>query len=216
MTFARQLTKKEKTALLRLEEFVRNAHANSDSHDYAHVLTVCKNAIKIAQNIRDPVDPFILTCGALLHDIGKSVPNYARIHGLFGGAIAEEFLDGQNFNQETILAVTRVVIRHTMSSFIPPETIEEKIVADSDLLDRFGVMGIVRGLVGKTDRSMGEIITYYYQKNGQDIDRFHFEYSKKIAQQKLEETRPFIEKIQQRLAERLDSIEDMFEKEKLI
>ena len=125
--FTRSLTEKEKTALLRLEDFVRNAHANSDSHDYAHVLTVCKNAINIAKSISEPVDPFILTCGTLLHDIGKSVPNYARIHGLFGGAIAEEFLDGQHFDQEIILAVTRVVIRHTRSSFIPPETTEEKI-----------------------------------------------------------------------------------------
>ncbi len=214
--FSRQLTEKEKIALLRLEEFVRNAHAKSDSHDYAHVLTVCNNAIQIAKNIPDPVDPFILACGTLLHDIGKSVPNYSHIHGLFGGAIAEEFLDGQHFNQETVLAVTRVVIRHTQSSFIPPETTEEKIAADSDLLDRFGVMGIVRGLVGKTNRSMGEIINYYYQKNGKDLNRFHFEYSKKIAQKKLEETKPFVEKIQKRLDERLDSIEDLFVKEKLI
>jgi hypothetical protein len=34
--------------------------------------------------------------------------------------------------------------------------------------------------------------------------------------QKLEETKPFVKKIQQRLDERLDSIEDIFEKEKLI
>ncbi len=214
--FTRTLTKKEKIAILRLEEFVITAHANSDSHDYAHVLTVCKNAISIAKSIPEPVDPFILICGTLLHDIGKSVPNYAHIHGLFGGAIAEEFLDGQHFDQETVLAVTRVVIRHTSTSFIPPETIEEKIAADSDLLDRFGIMGIVRGLVGKVNRSMAEIVNYYNEKNGNDLNRFHFEYSKNIALQKLEETKPFIEKIKKRLDERLDSIEDMFEREKLV
>ena len=214
--FSRQLTDKEKTALLRLEEFVRNAHANSDSHDYAHVLTVCNNAIQIAKTIPDPVDPFILTCGALLHDIGKSVNNYAHIHGLFGGAIAEEFLDGQHFDRETVLAVTRVVIRHTRTSFIPPETIEEKIVGDSDLLDRFGVMGIVRGLVGKVDRSMGEIVEYYRAKNKDDLNRFHFEFSRKIAEEKLEGTKPFLEKIQKRLDERLHSIEHMFTRENLV
>ena len=117
--FSRQLTEKEKIAILRLEEFVITAHANSDSHDYAHVLTVCKNAIRIAKSIPDPVDPFILICGTLLHDIGKSANHYAHIHGLFGGAIAEEFLDGQHFDQETVLAVTRVVIRHTRTIFHP-------------------------------------------------------------------------------------------------
>jgi uncharacterized protein len=212
----RQLIEKEKIALLRLEEFIRMAHAKSDSHDYAHVLTVCSNAIHIAKSIPDPVDPFILTCGALLHDIGKSVDNYSHIHGLFGGAIAEEFLDGQHFDQKTILAVTNVVIRHTRTSFIPPETMEEKIVADSDLLDRFGIMGIVRGLVGKTDRSMGDIVEYYREKNKNDMERFHFEFSRKIAEEKLEETRLFIGKIQERLDERLHSIKNMFEKENLI
>lgn len=212
----RQLIEKEKIAILRLEDFVRFAHAKSDSHDYSHILTVCSNSIYIAKSILDPVDPFILTCGALLHDIGKSVDNYAHIHGLFGGAIAEEFLDGQHFDQETVLAVTRVVIRHTRTSFIPPETIEEKIVADSDLLDRFGVMGIVRGLVGKAERSMGEIVEYYNKKNKEDLNRFHFEISKKIAEEKLEETKVFIEQIQQRLDERLHSIEHVFVRENLV
>ena len=77
-------------------------------------------------------------------------------------------------------------------------------------------MGIVRGLVGKVNRSMGEIVNYYSKKNGNDIDRFHFEYSKNLALEKLEETKPFIEKIKKRLDERLDSIEDMFVREKLV
>ena len=213
--FTRQLTEKEKTALLRLEEFVRFAHAKSDSHDYAHILTVCKNAIEIAKGIPDPVDPFILTCGTLLHDIGKSVNGYSHIHGLFGGSIAEEFLDGQHFDQETVLAVTRVVIRHTRTSFIPPETIEEKITSDSDMLDRYGIMGIVRGLMRK-ESSMDTIVNHYVEKWKEDINRFHFEYSKKLALKKMEEGKPFVEKIQQRLQERLDSVNGIFRKESLM
>jgi uncharacterized protein len=213
--FNRQLTDKEKTALLRLEEFVKFAHAKSDAHDYAHILSVCKNAIEIAKEIPDPVDPFILTCGAMLHDIGKSVNGYSHIHGLFGGSIAEEFLDGQHFDQETVLAVTRVVIRHTRTSFIPPETIEEKITADSDMLDRYGVMGIVRGLMRK-ESSMSEIINHYVAKWKEDINRFYFESSKKLALEKMEEGKPIVEIIQQRLAERLDSINGIFKKENLM
>lgn len=213
--FTRTLTDKEKTALLRLEDFVKFAHAKSDSHDYAHILTVCRNSIEIAKVIPDPVDPFILICGSMLHDIGKSVKGFSHIHGLFGGAIAEEFLDGQHFDQEIVLAVTRVVIRHTRTSFIPPETIEEKIAADSDMLDRYGVMGIVRGLMRK-DSSMSVIVNHYVEKWKEDINRFHFEYSKNLALKKMEEGRPFVEKIQQRLHERLDTIDGIFIKENLM
>ena len=122
MVFSRELTKKEKEIILQLEKFVRKAHAQSDSHDYAHVLTVCSNTIKIAKKIDDLVDPFISICGALLHDIGKTGDTYAHIHGLFGGSIAEEFLDSLLIENSITDAICRIVVRHTPTSMIPPET----------------------------------------------------------------------------------------------
>ncbi|MBN2157242.1 MAG: HD domain-containing protein [Candidatus Lokiarchaeota archaeon] len=214
--FSRQLTEMEKRSLLRLEDFVRSAHASNDSHDYSHILSVAHNAITIAKSIEDPVDPFILISGALLHDIGKSVDNFNNIHGLFGGSIAEEFLDGQNFPTEIVNAVTRVVIRHTHTSFIPPETTEEKICADSDMLDRFGVMGLVRGLVGRIHKSMDQIIDTYMNRWKNDLKFFHFDISKKIAEKKQEEIAPFLSIIRDRLDERMDSINNLFIKEKMI
>ncbi|MFW9944255.1 MAG: HD domain-containing protein, partial [Candidatus Sifarchaeia archaeon] len=85
MVFSRQLNSQEIQTLLTMQEFVKAAHAESDSHDYSHVLTVCRYAIQIAKNIEEKVDPFVTIAGSLLHDIGKTNRVFAHIHGLLGG-----------------------------------------------------------------------------------------------------------------------------------
>jgi putative nucleotidyltransferase with HDIG domain len=211
MVFVRKLTSEEKDILKRLEHFVRHAHAESDSHDYAHVLTVARYTAEIAYNIEEPIDPFVCIAGALLHDIGKTTPTYAHIHGLLGGALAEEFLDGLKLDPVKTEAICRVVIRHTMTSMIPPETPEEKVVADSDTLDRLGLMGLLRGFMGKTGESMDEIMNRYMDKRKHDFDKLHFEYSKTIGDKLQDELMEFIIKVEDRLKVRLASIEDIFE-----
>ena len=72
MVFSRELSDNEVQILNRMEDFARQAHKHSESHDYAHVLSVCRYAIEIAKNISDEVDPFNVIAAALLHDIGKN------------------------------------------------------------------------------------------------------------------------------------------------
>jgi HD superfamily phosphodiesterase len=211
MSFVRKLSNDEKAVLKRLEKFVKHAHAESDSHDYAHVLTVTKYAIDIALNIDEVIDPFVCIAGALLHDIGKTTPTYAHIHGLLGGALAEEFLDGLKLERDKTEAISRIVVRHTMTSMIPPETTEEKIVADADTLDRLGLMGLLRGFMGKTGESMDEIMNRYMNKRKHDFEKLHFEYSKQIGDTLQDELMEFMIKVEERLKFRLASIEDLLE-----
>jgi uncharacterized protein len=215
MVFIRHLSEEEKAILKRLEKFVRHAHGRSDSHDYAHVLTVANYSIDIALNIEEEIDPFICIAGALLHDIGKTTPTYAHIHGLLGGALAEEFLDGLKLDHTTTEAISRVVIRHTQTSMIPPETPEEMVVADADTLDRLGLMGLLRGFMGKTGESMDEIMNRYMSKRKHDFEKLHFEYSKKIGDSLQHELMEFMIKVEDRLKFRLASIIDLFENSQL-
>ncbi len=214
MVFSRQLTSAEKEIVLNLEQFVRKAHAHSDSHDYAHVLTVCKNAIRIAKKIPEEVDPFICICGALLHDIGKMTNTFTGIHGLFGSSIAEEFLDGLRIDPKIRDSICRVVIRHTPTSMIPPETVEEKIVYDADCLDRLGIMGLIRGFVGKSG-SMAQIMKKYMESRLTDFETLHFNVSRELGDNKKQELEGFIMLLQKRLDARLATIEDIFSKEGL-
>ena len=118
--FSRSLTKSEKKILLQIQDFVRRCHAKSDSHDYSHVFVVTRTSIMIAKQIDKPVDPFVVIAGALLHDIGKTTSNFSDFHGLFGGSIAEEYLDGIELRKSTRDKICRVVIRHTPNSGIQP------------------------------------------------------------------------------------------------
>ena len=216
MVFSRQLTKKELEQLLNMQEFVRLAHAESDSHDYSHVFTVCRYAIDIAKDIPDPVDPFVCIAGALLHDIGKTNTVFAHIHGLFGGGLAEEYLDGIGVDRAIRDAVCRVVIRHSPTSMIPPETPEEIVVYDADTLDRLGLMGLLRGFIGKTGDSMEHIMTKYMEKRKLDYDKLNYDFSKEFGDSLHQELLKFLFIVEKRLNERMASIEGIFEKEGLV
>ncbi|MHA1672677.1 MAG: HD domain-containing protein [Promethearchaeota archaeon] len=215
MVFIRKLTPTETSIILKLQEFVKAAHAESNSHDYAHVLSVCRYAIQIGKEIPDDVDPFILSAGALLHDIGKTNSVFSHIHGLFGGSLAEEFLDGLKIDPDIRDAVCRVVIRHTPTSMIPPETAEEKAVYDADTLDRLGLMGLLRGFIGKNG-AMDVIMTKYMEKRKLDYEKLNYKISKDIGLEGKEMMNAFIQIIEDRLKTRMHSIEDLFSKEGLI
>jgi putative nucleotidyltransferase with HDIG domain len=201
--------------LLNLQGFIREAHAESDSHDYAHVLTVCRYAIDVAKNIRDDVDPFICIAGALLHDIGKTNRAFAHIHGLLGGGLAEEFLDANHVDEKIRDDICRVVVRHTPTSRIPPETPEEKVVYDADTLDRLGLMGLMRGFVGKTG-SMDYILTKYMEKRKTDYEKLNYDYSRALGDDMHEELIQFVFLIEDRLRIRMESIHSIFKDEGLL
>jgi HD superfamily phosphodiesterase len=169
----------------------------------------------IAKQIDKPVDPFVVIAGALLHDIGKTTSNFSDFHGLFGGSIAEEYLDGIELKKSMRDKICRVVIRHTPTSGIPPITPEEKVVYDADTLDRLGLMGLLRGFIGK-EGSMQEILEKYMNSRQSDYDKLNYEYSKELGMMGNQELDGFSALIQKRLDDRMSSIEDIFTKEGLI
>ena len=210
MVFDHKLTKNEFNILQKMQDFVAHAHADSESHDYAHLLSVCKNAMMIGKQIEEPVNPFNILAASLLHDIGKTNDIFSHIHGLLGGALAEEFLDGIHVDIEQRDKITRAVVRHTPTSFIPPETPLEMILYDADTLDRLGLMGLLRGFIGKTGMSMGEIIIKYMERRSQDYKKLHYKVSKRMGRDRNEELEAYIAIIQSRLDMRMQKIEDIF------
>lgn len=198
-----------------MQEFARKAHSSSESHDYSHVLTVCRYCIQIAKEIKEEVDPFIVCASAILHDIGKTTSMFSNLHGLLGAALAEEYLAGLRIEPEKIDAICRIIIRHTPTSMIPPETPEEKIVFDGDCLDRLGLIGLLRGFIGKSG-SMPDIIKKYNTNRMEDFQKLNFDVSKQIGDAKNEELEAYIAIVDDRIKNRLKSIEDLFKTEELI
>ena len=201
--FTRNLSEQEVEIINKIEVFVRDKHDTLQGHDYSHILAVANYSIEIAKRIPEPVDPFVLICGALFHDIGRVGTRTGRLHGLRGATITEEYLRAIDIEDEIREQIVRVVVRHTETSMLPPETVIEKVVFDADDLDRLGLMGMLRGMmVGNMDRSMEDIIENRLKKRKRDFQRLHFQASRELGRDLYEETLKLIDLIQQSLNQR--------------
>jgi len=210
--FSRTLTNEEEEIIKVIEAFVRDKHKDADSHDYSHVLEVTQHAIDIAERIPEPVDPFILICGALLHDIGKTNLLFNSMHGLLGSALAEEYLEALGYTYPSLKpvrdAICRIVCRHTPTTMIPPETVEEKIVFDADTLDRLGIIGVLRGFIGKVG-SIEKILESKLASRVHDFELLHFDASRELGKKMNEETLRFVDIIRKSLRKRVDEVREI-------
>ncbi|MCE1248379.1 MAG: HD domain-containing protein [Firmicutes bacterium] len=206
--FKRKLDPRERDLIEKIIEFVRAKHSREEGHDYSHVLEVCRWCMEIGDKIEEPVDPFIALSGALLHDIGRVGAENGNFHGLDGGARAEEFLESLIEDPQTILKITKIIVRHTPTSMIAAQTTEEKLVCDADTIERLGLMGMVRGIMGKKG-SMKSILEDRIKKRMADYDKLYFDYSKKIAKPYYNETKRLVKILEKYLSERLAEIQDL-------
>lgn len=204
--FSRNLTPDEVTRINNIVEFIKDKHAGSEGHDYSHILQVCRYSIKIATEIEDEVDPFIVICGALLHDIGRVEEGAGKMHGLVGGAIAEEYLEGIDLDQETVETITRIIVRHSPTSMLPPESPAEKVVFDADAVDRLGWVGVMRGIMGKHG-NIESILENTLRKRSQDYFKLHYDVSKELGKDLYEQSLMLIEGLRKALDERIQEIE---------
>lgn len=205
--FSRNLTKEEVAIIKNIEVFVRDKHEKLQGHDYSHILAVTHYSIEIARRITESVDPFVIICGALFHDIGRVGTNTGRLHGLRGATIVEEYLKAIGIDNEIREQIVRIVVRHTETSMLPPETVSEKVVYDADDLDRLGLMGMLRGMmVGDAERSMDDIIENRLEKRTKDYERLHFQASRDLGRKLYEETLKLIEFIKASMNQRWKEI----------
>jgi uncharacterized protein len=113
-------------------------------HDWFHIERVYKNALLIAKD--EIVDEFIVSLGALLHDIADA--KFYDGDETVGPRIAREFLESQKVNESTILHVENIInyisfksSLETGKKFTSPEL---AVIQDADRLDAIGAIGIAR------------------------------------------------------------------------
>jgi len=207
--FERNLTRREMELIEDIQEFIKERHSQSERHDYSHVLQVVRYAIQIAKAIPDEVNPFVLICGALFHDVGWIGTDTGVLHGLRGATIVDEYFDSTWVSDDIKKKIKRIVIRHTATSMMPPQTVEEKIVWDADGLDGMGLIGILRGLVSDERGSIEEILTEEFRESSKTYDKLYFEESRRIGKELHEETLEVIKSFKRALDHRLKAIKQL-------
>lgn len=127
-------------------EIVQNKLTCS-AHNLDHVFRVHNLCLLLAEYERD-VDLEILIPSALLHDIARveeSQDNTGEIdHAILGSMMAEEILKKLEYEEEKIEKIKHCIIAHRFRTGNEPNTIEAKILFDSDKLDIIGASGIAR------------------------------------------------------------------------
>ncbi|WP_271405633.1 HD domain-containing protein [Tenacibaculum soleae] len=113
-------------------------------HDWFHIERVYKNALLIAKD--ENVDNFIVSLGALLHDIADA--KFYDGDETIGPKLARKFLEKQEVDEEAIVHIENIIqyISYKISlsdeeKFSSPEL---AVIQDADRLDAIGAIGIAR------------------------------------------------------------------------
>lgn len=128
------IVNKIKIEVLRKNE----THTEKDGLDVFndHIQLVVKNARDLARKYGADIE--IVELGALLHDIAIITNDGPEEeHHIYGAKLAEELLTKYNYPKDRIERVKKCVLNHRGMEEFPRKTIEEEIVADSDVIAHF-------------------------------------------------------------------------------
>ena len=189
-------------------EFVKNVLSGAEGgHDWFHIERVYNNAKLIAKG--ENVDDFVVSLGALLHDIAD-----AKFHDgdeTIAPKMAMEYLVRQNVDSSTIEHVIKIIENISFKNSLSTETNrfnskELDVVQDADRLDAIGAIGIARAFNygGYKNREMhnpaikpnlnmtkkeykkstAPTINHFYEKLFLLKDKMNTKTGKKIAEQR--------------------------------
>ncbi len=136
-----------------LKKEVESMMDNDTAHDFEHVMRVYKNARKICK--KEKVNEKLVLSAVLLHDI-VSYPKSdkrSKLSSLESAEKSKQILKKYNFSKEETMIISNAIRDHGFSQDKVPETVEGKILQDSDRLDALGAIGIAR--VFATGGSLG-------------------------------------------------------------
>lgn len=124
-----------------------DASTNLVAHNWEHAFRDTLNAIVIGE--AEGADMRIVLPAITMHDIGFLYGATGKTHGAVGADKLPEFLSDGNiaYPDEEIVKIAGCIRTHKGSMHNEkPESLEAKVVADADLLEKFGPFGVYSGL----------------------------------------------------------------------
>ena len=119
------------------------------SHGWNHVERVINIADKITEN-EPGADHFIVLVSAILHDIARPEEdrsNGKKCHASLGSKIALDFLLDLGLDRNRSEHISECILTHRFRNNNKPESLEAKILYDSDKIDSIGAVGIGRAFL---------------------------------------------------------------------
>jgi uncharacterized protein len=175
----------EKSMYKIIEEFMYVCMKDT-AHDPEHIFRVLYQSLNIASRRTEDINYDVLIASCLLHDIGREeqLKNQNICHAEVGGIMAKEYLLKNGWSEKNAEHVNKCISSHRFRGNNAPETLEAKILFDSDKLDVTGCLGIARTLMYKGtvggklyEVKNGEIC---FGENKNDEETFFKEYNVKL------------------------------------
>lgn len=169
---------------LDIENFMISCMKDS-VHDELHIYRVVNYAAQISDEMAD-ADFDIMIVAALLHDIGRidEQRDSSVCHAEIGSEKAKRFLLSMGYDEAFSERVANCILTHRHKSGKIPESIEAKIVFDSDKLDLIGNVGAARAILfgGQINEPIYTLDENKFPKAGflQDEPSLFREYQKKL------------------------------------
>jgi uncharacterized protein len=192
------------------------------AHDPEHIFRVLYQSINIASKRTETVNFDVLIASCLLHDIGREeqINNRNICHAEIGGTIAKKFLLKNGWSEKDAEHVNQCIASHRFRGNNAPETLEAKILFDSDKLDAIGCLGIARTLMYKgtvyeklytlknKEICLGEdkddeetFLKEYNMKLKNLYDKFYTEEAEEMAKSQKKYARLFYDKLVEQITE---------------
>ena len=149
-----------------------------------HLVPMVNYAKKLADELGG--DKEVILLAAWLHDIGSII--YGREdHHITSAKVAEEKLKELQYPVEKIELIKKCILNHRGSKQNRRESIEEKIIAEADVLSNFdNIAGIFKAAYVYENKTQGEGKNSVRAKLERKWKQLHFEKSKKIIKPKYE------------------------------
>lgn len=183
--------------------------AGGKNYRYKHLKTTHKMVKKINEEIEEETDSKILEIAALFHDIGRihdiedgvmdPFEGHAG-HAERGAETVEDFIQDKVTHEE-LQKIKKIILNHHSEA----ETIEGMIVQDADKISNFGVSNLWRQIhyASQHELEIEESITYFWAEAIDDyqtrIDNMYFEFSKKVAENRLNHHKEAVSRIEDEL-----------------
>ena len=138
----------------------RFARIDDLAHGWEHISRVYRLALYIAG--QEGANNFIVGSAALMHDLGRTVPqDYTTHHADLSVTLAAGLLKTYQVPHDTQEEILHAIVAHSFSRDIEPRTLEACVVRDADRLDGLGAIGITRWAITGTIRRNAQTRTYH-------------------------------------------------------
>jgi len=126
------------------------------AHNFEHARRDAMNAIMIGEP--EGADMHIVLCAAIMHDIGYLYGAHRSVHGEVGAEKLAEYLNQGNISLEPaeFKHIAECIRTHKgVIHGVNPTTLEAKVVADADHLDKFGPVGVYQVILSMSEFGLG-------------------------------------------------------------